>query len=291
MKKNIVALLIVSIIALTSFGQKVSGKPKFQQGQSVEINMEIKTTFAQEAMGQAIDFNVDGSATHVYKVTNATEDNNTLHHQVQRIVFSFDGMGQKRNFDSNNPKDMEGQFGKPMKEVLDKSFDMVINPNGKTMMAIPEKIELSKADPRLMIVMNLLKDVLATVQPPKKGTASFFKVLPENEIGIGESWVDTVNTESERSTTAYKIAEINDSTVLIDFAGSSVTITKTEMMGMEATINMNNKTTGKIILDKATGMIRQKNSVTESNGTSESSFGNLPLTAKVITTINVKPVQ
>jgi hypothetical protein len=250
--------------------------------------MEIKTTFAQEAMGQAIDFNVDGSATHVYKVTNATEDNNTLHHQVQRIVFSFDGMGQKRNFDS---KDMDGQFGKPMKEVLDKSFDMVINPNGKVMMAIPEKIELSKADPRLTIVMNLLKDVLATVQPPRKGAASFFKVLPENEIGIGESWIDTVNTESERSTTAYKIAGINDSTVLIDFAGSSVTVTKTEMMGIEATINMNNKTTGKIILDKATGMIRQENSVTESNGTSESSFGNLPLTAKVITTINVKPGQ
>jgi hypothetical protein len=285
---------IISVLLLISpvvFSQKISGQLKFTQGQSFEITMETKTTFAQEAMGQAIDFNVDGSATHIYKVTNTTDDNSTLHHQVQKIVFSFDGMGQKRKFDSNNPKDMEGQFGKPIKDVLDKSFDMVIDPNGKVKMTIPEKLETSNSDTRLMIVTNMLKDILGTVQPPQKGEASFFKVLPENETGIGATWTESVNTESEKSITTYKITEINDSTAVIDFAGNSTSVNKTEMMGMEATISMKNKTTGKIIVDKTTGIIRHKNFATESNGTTESSFGTLPITSKIITTINVKPVQ
>ncbi|MFI5134104.1 MAG: DUF6263 family protein [Chitinophagales bacterium] len=291
MKKHIVTLSLSAMVAVNSFGQKISGKPKFQQGQSIEVNMEVKTTISQEAMGQAIDFNVDGTATHIYKVTNTTDDNSTLHHKMQRITFVFDGMGQKRNFDSNNPKDMDGQFGKPIKDVLDKSYDMVINPNGKVMMAIPEKIETTTSDPRLLIVTNMLKDVLGTVQPPRKGEASFFKVLPENEIGIGESWTYMISDSAGKSITTYKLTAITDSTVVVDFTGSSNTVSKAEMMGMETTTTLNNKTTGKIILDKATGIVRQKNAVTESTGTTESSFGSLPVTSKIITTINVKPGQ
>ncbi|MEQ1678403.1 MAG: hypothetical protein ABL876_17035, partial [Chitinophagaceae bacterium] len=66
----------------SGFGQQVAGKLKFEQGQTFEITLQIKTTIAQEAGGQAIDFNVDASGTHSYKVTNVTPDNTTLHHQV-----------------------------------------------------------------------------------------------------------------------------------------------------------------------------------------------------------------
>ena len=291
MKKITLSIFVLSFITTAIFSQKIASQLKFNQGQIFEITMETKTTFEQEAMGQAIDFNVDGTATHLYKVTNATEDNSTLHHQVRKIAFTFDGMGQKRKFDSDNPKDMEGQFGKPVKTVLEKSFDMVINPNGKVMMAIPEKFEIPNDDPRLLIVMNMLKDVLGTVQPPHKGEASFFKVIPRNEMGVGESWADTVNTESEKSITTYKITNINDSTAVVDLTGNSSTVTKTEMMSIEATINLKNKTTGKIIVDKATGIIRRKNITTESSGSTESSFGTLPITSKIITTINVKSLQ
>ena len=52
---------------------------------------------------------------------------------------------------------------------------------------------------------------------------------------------------------------------------------------------MNNKTTGKIILDKATGIIRQKTSTTDSNGSTEAMGGTLPVTSKTTTVITVKP--
>ena len=286
--KKIVCILSGFMIITTTYCQKISGNLKFNQGQNIQVVMETKTTVAQEAMGQVIDFNANGSVTHAYTVTNETDDNTTLNHKMRRITFTFDGMGQKRNFDSDNPKDMNGQFGKPIKEALDKSYSMVIDPSGKVMMAIPEKFDASPDDERLMMIANMLKDVLGSVQPPKKGEASLFKVLPENEIKKGDSWTETNIFEGGKSSTVYTLSSISDSTLVIDFTGNSNTVTKSEFMGMETTTNLNNKTNGKIIVDKATRIIREKNQVTDSKGTTDAMGNSIPVTSK--TTISIKVI-
>lgn len=291
MKQITVSVSLLLLMVSVTSAQKVGGKLKFEQGQILEINMQVKSTIAQQAMGQAIDFTVDAAGTHSYKVTNTTEDNNTLNHSVQHISFAFDGMGQKKNFDSKEEKDLNGQFGKPVKDMLDKKYDIIIDPNGKVLMAMPEKVQLAETDSRMAIITNMLKDLMDLVQPPQKGKPSFFKVLPENEVGKGDSWTESYQTETGKFDAAYAVADINDSTIVVDFAAKSVTVTKAEMMGNETTTTMNNKSTGKIILDRATGIIKEKTINTESNGNTEASFGTLPVTSKTTTTIFVKPVS
>ncbi len=291
-----VTLLVFSILGLSyfSFGQsaqKVSGILKFDQGQSFEITLQLKSTIAQQAMGQAIDFNVDATGDHGYKITNSTEDNNTLHHEVKRIRFSFDGMGQKTKFDSNEEKDMNGMFGKPIKDVLDKKFDIIIDPNGTVLMVQPEKITIKETDSRMAIITTMLKDVLDIVQPPQKGKNSFFKVLPDKEVAKGDTWTESNQDAGGKYDAAYVVSEINDSTILVDYAANSITVTKAEMMGSPTTTTMNNKSTGKIILDRLTGIIKEKTISTESNGNTEASFGSLPVTSKTTTTIRVTPVK
>jgi hypothetical protein len=289
---RIVPFLFFLLFGTTNaFSQKVSGKLKLDQGQIFEITLKIKTSIAQQAGGQSIDFNVDAAGDHSYKVTNATEDNSTLHHQVKQIIFSIDGMGRKINFDSKNEKDINGQFGKPIKDMLEKTYDIILDTGGKVLMALPEKIKLEESDSRMAIISSLLKDVLDIVQPPQKGKASFFKVLPDSATGKGGTWTESHSTENGKYDAAYAISDINDSTIVVDFAANSVTVTKAEMMGGETTTTMNNKSTGKIILDKITGIIREKNMITESTGNTESSFGNLPVTSKTTMTITVKPVH
>jgi hypothetical protein len=284
MKKSFCVFLSLAIISV-SYSQRISGKLKLNQGQAIRVTEETKTTVNQEAMGQVVDFNVDGSAIHSYTVTNSTDDNSTLSHKMQRITFTFNGMGQKRNFDSDNPKDMSGQFGKPVKEILDKNYNMVIDTSGKVLMTMPEKFELANED-MLMVIGSMLKDELQAVQPPKKGNGSFFKILPEREISKGDSWTDTTNDATAKGITTYTLSGITDSTLVIDFTGNSNTISKAEFMGMETTTNLNNKTTGKIIIDRATNIIREKNSVIDSKGTTEAMGGTVPVTSK--TTINIK---
>lgn len=291
MKQIISSVSLFLLTVSVASAQKVTGKLKFEQGQILEITMKVKTTIAQQAMGQAIDFNVDAAGTHSYKVTNTTEDNSTLNHSVQQIAFAFDGMGQKRNFNSREEKDLNGQFGKPIKDMLDKKYDIIIDPNGKVLLAMPEKVQLAETDSRMAIVINMLKDVLNLVQPPQKGKASFFKILPDNEVGKGDSWTESYQTETGKFDAAYAVSDINDSTIIVDFAEKSVTVTKAEMMGNETITTMNNKSTGKIILDRVTSIMKEKTFNTESNGNTEASFGTLPVTSKTTTIITVKPLS
>jgi hypothetical protein len=289
MKKIVFIIFIALFSSVTGFSQKVSGKLIFQQGQTIGIKMELKTTVSQEAGGQAIDFTANGTAMHSYKVTNATDDNSTLHHDVKRIIFNFDGMGQKRSFDSENKKDLDGFFGPPVKDILSKSYDMIVDPTGKVLMIKPEKIDLAKTDNRLEIVLNMLKDVTNVVYPPKKNEASFFKVLPATTVGLNESWTESGEDANGKFTTIYTLSALTDSTMIADFKGNSVTSVKGEMMGMQTSTTMNNAYTGKVILDKATGIMREKTITTISNGTTEAMGGTMPVTSKTTIVITVKP--
>lgn len=287
MKKVIVFIPLFFFTITIGFGQKVNSQLKFEQGQILQVSLQVNTTIVQQAMGQAIDFDLDGSAVHFFKITNATDDNSTLHHYVQQIAFHFDGMGQKRSFNSDNENDMNGQFGKPMKKVLDKTYDMIIDTTGKVLMVQPEKIENSEVDERMVLISSMLKDVLYIVQPPQKGSASFFKIFPDSVVSKGSTWTDVSENESGKFSTSYTLTDITDSTTVVDFTRISVTASKAEMMGTESITTMNNKSTGRIILDKLTGIIREKKMTTESNGATEVMGNSLPVTSKTTSVITV----
>jgi hypothetical protein len=291
MKKIAFFIWITLFPVMAVFCQKISGRLSFNQGQTIGITTKVKTSIAQEAMGQAIDFTVEGTAKHSYRVTNATDDNNTLHHEVNQIAFTFDGMGQKLNFDSENKKDMEGPLGASMKEVTGKTFDIIIDPAGKTLLVKPEQTEIVKADDRMAIVTGMLRDITSIAYPPRKNEASFFKILPDEDVSLNESWTEATEDETGKSNTVYTLSAMTDSTIIIDFKGNSVTISKTEMMGREVITNMNNAFTGKIVLDRKTGIILEKTIATESNGTTEAMGGTLPVTSKTNVTIQVTPGQ
>ena len=287
MKKTI-AIFSFLIISIAAISQKVSGKLKFEKGRTIEVTMQVKNMTAQQAMGQAIDFDAAGSAIQLYKVTTIANENTSLQQQPQKISFSFDGMGKKHSFDSGNPNDMDGQFGKPMKELLGKTYNIVIDPTGKVVMVQPEETTTTKMEGMMMQIGNMLKDMMDLMLPPVKDAASFFKVLPKNDLSKGESWTDSSENVNGKFNTTYTLMDITDSTILIDFAGNSVTKRKAEMMGNESTTIMNNKTTGKIILDKQTGIIREKTSTTESNGSTVVMGNTVPVTSKTTILIKVK---
>lgn len=289
MKKSILSTAAF-LACVAVFSQKIKSTLKFEQGQTLELVMTIKSTITQQAMGQAIDFNMDAGANHSYRVTNTTDDNTTLNHAVQRIQFVFDGMGQKMKFDSKEEKDLNGPFGKLPKEMLEKKYDIIIDPAGKTLMAVPEKVQLAESDGRMALLAGMLKDVMDLVRPPQKDKASFFAVLPDKEVGKGDTWTSTTETATGRIDAAYVLSSVSDSAIIVDFVESSVTVTTAEMMGSEIKTTMNNKSTGKITLDPVTFILREKTMSTESNGTAESSFGNMPVTSKTNTVITVKAV-
>lgn len=284
----------VSFFFVSASAQKITVPVSLQQGDSVAVSVTVKQVVAQQAMGQPIDFHVDGVADHFYKVSNSTDDNITLHHKVQRMQFDFDGMGQKRSFDSDSKKNLDGQFGKPIKDILSKEYDMIIDRTGNTKLVRPEKIALQEPDARFALIANMMKDLILVIYPPQKNTASLFRILPEAGAAVGESWQETFKTETESGITTYTLSSVTDTTIVVDFKTIASSSTTSEMMGREVNTTMKSNITGQLIADKTSGLIKEKNSVIESNGAAElagSGMPSMPINAKTNIMVAVKRFQ
>jgi hypothetical protein len=166
-------------------------------------------------------------------------------------------MGRKSSFDSDNKKDISGQWGEPVKKMLAKKYDMVMDPAGKVMKVNPESFPADQTDERLVLVMNMLKDLTTVTEPPKKGEAGFFQVLPEKTPVEGDTWTSQSAIGEDLSTTSYKILSITDSLITIGIQTNGKSKTRAEIMGMESVTILTSITTGTILVNRQTGIIRE----------------------------------
>lgn len=287
MQKRTLYLIFLFFLTIDLWGQKIQGQLKFTEGKTFVITVELSNTTAQHVSNQPIDFSANGTAIHIYKVISVTATNTTLRHDVQRFNFQFEGMGQERSFDSDNKKDMETSLGTHFKEICGKTFDIIIDASGKTVKTIPEKVDMAKQDENTVVIMNMVDDLTNVIYPPQKGKPSFFSVLPAYEVGIGDTWSDSVDTQEERSITTYTLSAITDSVITVSFKTTAWNKIKMQIKGMEATSLMNSISNGQIILDKTTGIIKEKTSTLEANGTTETTLGVMPTSGKATIRIQV----
>jgi hypothetical protein len=285
--KKIAALIIVSGIVLAANSQKVSGKLLFQQGQQLDVTTTINSKIETEAMGQVMVTTTGGTITDFYKITNATTDNFTLHHENKRINLKAEAMGQVIAMDTDNEKDMSKEEMQPLKKLKEQKYDMVIDPSGKVMMikAIGEETANAAMD------NPMIKDLLSTTRVPAKDGTSFFKILPDSEVGVGDKWSDSLITENAKTYNNYEITAISDATIEIKLTSSGNNTSKAEIMGNETLIVNNITGEGTITLNRNTGVLINKTIENKTTGTIElTAMGmKLPSSSKSTITINVTP--
>lgn len=287
MHRTSFTILFLHVLVMSVCSQTAGTGLNIQKGQEILIRMEFTNNRIQTAGAQVINFRLNGFAVHKYTVTDIGNNNIKLHHEIQQTGFSFDGMGQKKSFDSGNEEDQKGPFAPYFKEILSRNFDITIDSSGRTIVATPEKTELSKPDDKLVTITDMLKPIIDLVYPPAKGSASFFHVLPGGSKSVGSTWTETTDTESEKSTTGYTVSSITDSTITVDFKTTATCNSKTEMMGRLTRTIVNNASTGNIIVDRKTGLLKEKTATTDSNGTTEAMGGTVPISGKLNVTVRV----
>jgi len=271
-----VLLIFVSHFAIA---QKVPNTIAFEQGKVYRIVITSEDTIIQEAGGRAIDFITKGIAEHSYKVNAATAGNYNLHHQMHRLAFQFEGMNKKTNFDS----DQDNSY----KELLKAQYDATLDEYGKVIKTEPASIPEIKPSENLVIVNEMLQNALRVAYPPEGHTNSFFKVLPDHEVAVGDAWSDSIIRKGERSVTDYLLKEITGDDVIIEFKMNTTSETVSQVMGRDSKTNLKITTTGTIVLDKNTRIIKTQTSRSLSTGTKEIMGSSLPISGKNSSTIKV----
>ena len=275
-------------LSTSSFAQKVSAKLHIPPGSTITLVAQTHNTMTQQAMGQAIDFSMEGKTIHQFHLVNINGENISLHHRLLQFSFSFDGMGQKRDFDSENKVDMEGDYGNSVRKLLASTYDLSIDPMGKSISVKPEKIALPNENKQFTVIMERLRELMSIVYLPSKGEVNIFHVLPDREVGIGDSWTESRDTETGTSTTVNTLSAITDSTLLIDFKTRADDRLQSEVNGVQVQTALTSFTTGQITLDRATGLLREKEMNIETNGSSEVMGSKLPISEKARITVMVK---
>lgn len=278
-------------LAIGASAQKVSNKLTFSKGQKLEVTTSGKSVITQEVMGQSMEINMNFDIARALTVNDVANGNATINHKVQSMKFSSEAMGQSQSFDSNKPEDLNSDMGKNLKKSLDKTYTMTVDAQGKVVAVKDEAAAAKKTSEEETggPMAQMFGRIGSGFETPKAGDVTEFAILPAKTVAKGDSWTDSLNkAKGVNGAITYTVNDITDSEILLDYVQNTTLETVQQMMGMDATINTKEKTTGKITLDRKTGLLKQRTAETNSEGTVDVQGMSIPITTKGSVTTTVK---
>ena len=286
MKKAVLAALV--LFSFQAYAQKVNGKLQFQKGQTYEILTTVKS--ASEVMGQSVDVNL--TSTRVLNVSDVANGSATMASKIKRLQVAFDGMGQNQSFDSEKEADRNSDMGKSFEKNLKNTYTMTVDAYGKITAVKEDSARATTADAAAAPDMmgGMMGGMMQGFGVPKTGERTDFAILPAKELSKGDTWTDTASASSDvKRNAAYTVTDITGSEILVDYT-EEVSEKKTgENMGMEMTIDKKDKNTGKVVLDRKTGLLKQQTVTTVTSGTVSVMGQDVPLDVKSTQTVVVTP--
>lgn len=282
MKRFILPLLLLT--TATALAQKTNNKLTFQKGQVLEVttNMNMNTQSMMGEMPASIVM-VDHFA-----VGDMTSSSIGLTKTPKKVKIEMTLMGQEYNLDSDKPQDLDGPMGKPVKEIMKRSQGFTIDPQGTiTAVSGDEKKKDGAADGEMMSMM--LPGMPAGAQVTV-GLPSLFKILPDEAIMVGKTWTESLGEAGNTSKTVYTVKEITATEIILDFTGDATTKGTQSAMGMSMDVSSSTKMSGTVLIDKASGLLKQKTITANASTNMMMNGQDISSTSKITTVINVKPL-
>jgi hypothetical protein len=277
------------VFSLGSFSQKLTNSLSFQKGQKLEMITKGKSVISMEMMGQAMETKIEATITRLFDVEDVANGIATIEHKMKRMQLNVEApMAGSQSFDSENEKDMKGEGGKAMEKALKNKYKMSVDAKGKITMVKADDDNPNKTEGNNQndMMEGAMSQLASGMELPKAGELTDLSILPNKELSKGESWSDS----SKGMKSSYVLTDITPTDILIDYTETGSTERAQEANGMEIKISTIDKTSGKIILDRKTGLLKEKTSTTDSEGTMEMMGQTVPMTTKSTKTVTVKSI-
>ena len=166
MKRLFLPFLLLTVLA--SSAQKVSSKIALQKGQKIEVVTNMNAT-TEMMMGASSNSSV---STELYEVKDATNGTATLERSMKKLKMNLSVMGQEKSIDSDNPEDLKGMLGEPIKELLNTKNEFTIDGGGK-IVSVKGADKKKKSDNGMMGMFMQQMNLGAGI--PVEGKPSFLR--------------------------------------------------------------------------------------------------------------------
>jgi hypothetical protein len=289
MKK--VFLFIAIAFSLTSQAQKINGQIMLQKGQKFEVVTETKANSTQEAMGQTIESSSTTTITQIYDVQEAGKNGAAIEQKVKRFQLNGEGgMGQSMSFDSEKPEDRKNEIGQILdKKVLKNKYTMMIDAFGRVVgvKADDDNPNGKKEEDGGMASM-LLQQLGTSSELPKAGDKTIFSILPNREVGVGDTWSDSSKIDGAAVKKIFKLVGITADAITVEYT-TATSIEKTmNVMGQDAAIKGKENGLGTMTIDRKTGLLKTITASSKNEATVEVQGMTIPVNGTTNTTITVK---
>ena len=189
-----------------------------------------------------------------------------------------------QSFDSDKESDMKEDLGKAFEKSLKKIYTMTVDTKGQVVsVKQEEENDKKKVSAEGDMMTGMMNQLSKGMDVPKKGDFTEFHILPDHEVAKGESWTDSLGGR----TTVYTLTELTDNEAIINFTEVEKIERVQEMMGREIQVKSTDKSTGRVILDRKTGLMKERSSNYESSGEMQMMGQTIPMTRTGTKTITI----
>ncbi len=252
--KRISCFIICSLVFISTKAQTIV----INKGMKLETVTAIKTTINIEALGQNVE--TETALTNLVETKNVTDTGYLFSTTTRRMTLKTNSMGQKIDFDSDKPEDLNGPFGSKVKGVIGSVSDIVVSKKG--VITLLSSTLTPGADNPLSQAADFT-GFLAKGQP-----YPLLMPLPGRPVKKGDTWVDsTGNKDSAFYIYNYTLKENTDKESIVEIMGINRINMVINQGGMEIQIKLDGKVSGNSVFEKATGILRTSSSVSQNTGT------------------------
>lgn len=271
----------VSIAQPSATNNNSNNKLKLSNGQKIVVE---STTLIEASFGMGMELNSNSTAINSLQVKNILDKVSTVSNTLTKLKVDMNMMGQPNNYDSENKAGNNTDMAKIFDERLNKTVDVDIDNN--TGLAIEQKKIIkakdtegaNPADDLLKMFSNTSDDAMVS---------GAFEIIPGGK-SIGDKWSDTTVAKDMKIIRTYSLKSItgNEAIIQLDIVAKAVNMLNFQEMEFE--IKSETKTTGEIITDISTGLVKKRTSNSDITGSLQMMGQDMPISAKSTSTLIYK---
>ena len=277
---TLLALVATGLIYAQGGKPVLTNKISLITGQKIIVENVVSI---ESSLSPGMDVSNNTTSENMLEVKSGTDKNYTVSSTLTKMKVNMTMMGQATTYDSEKKEDQNTDIGKAFADKLNKPTNIIIENNTGTAIS-PEKKETPKkdaakgADP-----MQGLFQALGSGGSDESLVEGAFELIPQGK-NIGDSWSDSTVDAKTKLTHSYTLKSITGKEAVIQLNMVLDAVNNIELQGMQMDFSSTTKTTGEILVNIETGLVRKKTTQADISGTIQLMGQSVPITGKAIST-------
>lgn len=249
------------------------------RGQKITV---VNTVSVDASLSAGMNVSNNSTSENLLEVKDSTGNDYTISSSLTKMKLTMNMAGQETNYDSDNKADQDSEMGKAFSDKLNKPVDIILDAKtGKATPAVKPVIKKEATDEGNPL--QGLLNVMGNNGADDATVASAFELIPDGKK-IGDNWTDSTVEKDVKVVRTFTLFAVTDKESMIKLNMVMTAANTYDVQGMQMEFNSTTSTTGEIVTDNISGLVKKKTTQSDITGSFQIMGQSLPISAKANTT-------